>query len=107
MDFGLLKLESESSKAYPKLGYIKELPAWGVPGWLSQSNVQLLILAQAMISGLWNRAPRQAPCWAWSPLEILSLPLPLLPPNLSQKNKKKLKKKKRMVARKKRLSKYD
>ena len=38
----------------------------GEPGWLSQLNVQLRILVQAMISELWEGALLCAPCSAWS-----------------------------------------
>ena len=31
-----------------------------VPGWLSQFGVQLLIPAQLMVPGSWDRAPHQA-----------------------------------------------
>ena len=46
----------------------------GAPGWLSQPSIQLLVSALVMTSR--NRAPREAPCWEWSLLKILSLPLP-------------------------------
>ena len=49
----------------------------GVFGWLSQLNIQLLILAQVMGSGLWDQAQLQAPHSEKSLFEILSLSLPL------------------------------
>ena len=36
------------------------------PGWLSQLSVQLLVSAQAMVSGSWDWAPCWAPCPAQS-----------------------------------------
>ena len=44
----------------------------GVPGWLSQLSIWLLILAQVMISESWDWALSQTLCSAWSLLEILS-----------------------------------
>ena len=38
-------------------------------GWLSPLSVSLLVLAQLAISGSWDRAPHQAPCWVWSLLK--------------------------------------
>ena len=32
----------------------------GAPGWLSRLSVRLLISAQVMIPGSWDRAPHQA-----------------------------------------------
>ena len=64
------------TKYWPKLS-ISE-----APGWLCQLSVQLLTLAQVMISGPWDRALSWAPCSARSLLEILCLPL-LLPLLLS------------------------
>ena len=46
---------------------------WG----FSQLSVWLLILAQVMISELWDQVPHWAPHWMWNLLKILSLcPLP-------------------------------
>ena len=46
--------------------------------WVVQSlNIWLLILAEVMISGLWDWVLCQGPCWVWSLLKILSLILPL------------------------------
>ena len=50
----------------------------GAPGWLSQVSTRLLVSSLVMISWLWDGALGQALCWVWSPLKILSLPLPLL-----------------------------
>lgn len=50
----------------------------GALGWLSWFNIQLLILAQGMISALSARAPRGS-CQAWSLLGILC-PSPSVPP---------------------------
>ena len=50
---------------------------WGVPGWLGQLSIWLLISVQVMILGSWDQAPRQAPVWS------LLVPLPLLLPLLS------------------------
>ena len=47
---------------------------WGAPGGLSELSFPLLISAQVMISGLWDRAPCQALSWSWSLLKI-STPL--------------------------------
>ena len=44
----------------------------GLPEWPSQLSIQLLILAQVMISELWGQAQRQAQLWEWSLLKILS-----------------------------------
>ena len=53
-----------------------------MPRWLSQLSIQLLVFAQVMIPGSWDRAPCQTLGWVWSLLGILSLPLrpPLIPP---------------------------
>ena len=51
----------------------------GAPGWLSWLSVWLLILAQDMIPGSWDRALRQAPRWEYSLLKTLSLSLSLCP----------------------------
>ena len=48
------------------------------PGWHNRTGTQLLVLAQVIISGWWDRAPRRALRSAWSRLEILSLPLSAL-----------------------------
>ena len=49
--------------------------------WVAQL-VWLLGLVQVLTSGLWDvalpRAPGGVPCWGWSLLKILSLPLQLL-----------------------------
>ena len=60
----------------------------GVPGWLSQLSIQLLILAQVVISRLLDRAPQ---CWvsmesAWDSPPLLSLPS--LPNKWTSKKKK-------------------
>ena len=47
----------------------------GAPGWLRGLSDQLLILAQAMISGLWDGTPHWALHSASNLLEILSLSL--------------------------------
>ena len=58
-----------------------------MPGWLSQLNIWLFILAQVMISGSWDGAPHGAPHWIWILLQILFLPLPLpLPSSRNNKN---------------------
>ena len=50
----------------------------GAPGGLSRLSVRLLISAQVVIPGSWDRAPCPALCGVWSLLRILSLlPLPL------------------------------
>ena len=41
----------------------------GVPGWLSQLSVWLLISAQFLTSGLWVQALHGAARWAWSLLK--------------------------------------
>ena len=47
------------------------------PGTLSRSSICLMVLAQVMISGLWDQAPHPALCPAWSLLkDYLSLSLP-------------------------------
>ena len=46
---------------------------WGAPGWFSQPSVQLLISAQVMIPGSWDRAPYWSPPWVWSLLKNLPL----------------------------------
>ena len=56
-------------------GLVKNLVKPRAPGWLNQWSGQLLILAQVMISALWDQAPGWAPHWAWSQLKILPLPL--------------------------------
>ena len=56
----------------------KECKPTGVPGWLSGLNIQLLILAQVMISGWWHQAPSWASQSARSLLRILSLSLSAL-----------------------------
>ena len=72
----------------------------GVPRWLSQPHIQLLVSAQVTILGSWDLATHQKPCSVWSLTDILSLPLPLpLPPpahvcSLSKINKIFTKKKK-------------
>ena len=50
----------------------------GAPAWLSQSSIRLLILAQVMISGSWDRVPRGAPCLVELASLPLSLPFPML-----------------------------
>ena len=45
------------------------MAAEGLPGWLSQLSIQLLISAQVLISGLWIQAPHWAPHLAWSLLK--------------------------------------
>ena len=60
-------------------GVLKKLPM-GAPGWLSWLSVWLLISAQVMISGSWDRAPHRALPWAWTLLGILSLPPSPFPP---------------------------
>ena len=47
----------------------------GAPGWLSWLSAWLLISAQVIIPGSWDRALSQAPSWAWSLLKILSFSL--------------------------------
>ena len=61
----------------------------GVPGWLHGLSIQLLTLAQVMISGSWDGALSLAPGSVQSVLDILSLSLcpPLPPQRLSQGNK--------------------
>ena len=49
----------------------------GASGWLSRVSVRLLVSAQVMIPGLWDRAPHRALCWAWNLPEILSLSISL------------------------------
>ena len=44
--------------------------ATGAHSWLTQINIQHLILAQVMISGLWDQAPHRALCWAWACLRF-------------------------------------
>ena len=56
----------------------------GAPGWLSQLSGQLLISAQVKISGSWDQAPCGAPRPAGSLREILSLSLPLTPPQINK-----------------------
>ena len=63
----------------------------GVPGWLSQLTIWLLILIQVMISGLWDGTPLWAPCLRLS--SYCSTPLP----NFSLSKRKKSGKKKRLV----------
>ena len=61
----------------------------GMPGGLCQLCVLLLTSAQVMMSQLWDWAPPGDLCWAWSLLEILSLPLPApLPCSLPLKKQK-------------------
>ena len=50
----------------------------GAPGWLIQLSIQLLVLAQVMISWVVELSPFQAPCSVGSLLED-SFPLLLLP----------------------------
>ena len=60
---------------------------WGASGWLSRLGVQLLILAQVLISQFMGSSPAWSPTsgsvlTVWSLLGIFSLPLsasPLLP----------------------------
>ena len=59
----------------------------GESGWLSQLSIWPLILAQVMISGLWNQTMCRALCSAQSLLGILTLPLPLFPHPTPQTNK--------------------
>ena len=47
----------------------------GAPGWFSWLSIWLLILAQVMIPGSWDRAQRQALRWVWNLLSLLLLPL--------------------------------
>ena len=53
-------------------GEFKSMCILGAPEWFSQLGIWLLILAQVMISWLWDRVPSWAVCWAWSLLGILS-----------------------------------
>ena len=55
----------------------------GAPGWPSWLSVQLLILAQVMILGLWDQALHRVPCWVWSLFKILSFLLLLPAPSTS------------------------
>jgi len=48
----------------------------GAPEWLSQLSVWLSVLAQVVVSGSWDGAPRRALCSA----QGLLVPLPLLLP---------------------------
>ena len=65
-------------QTYTKQAFlIKESHSWDACRGLSQLSLQLLISAQVMIPGSWDRVPRdpaphRAPCWAWSLLGILS-----------------------------------
>ena len=49
----------------------------GVPGWLSQLRVQILILAQVTTHSLWDWAP----CWLWA--DSMELAWDYLSPSLS------------------------
>ena len=66
----------------PKLVLIMRLNenTLGVPGWLSQFSIQLLILAQVTISESWDWLPCGAPHWVRNLLKIFSLSLSLCPP---------------------------
>ena len=52
----------ENFSQYRWGSWLKTKIAQGVPEWLSRLSIWLLILAQVMISVLWD----QAPCWALS-----------------------------------------
>ena len=56
--------------------FLKTLARGGT--WVAQ-----LTLAQVMITGSWDQAPRQALHWVWGPLQILSFPRPTLPHSCS------------------------
>ena len=53
------------------------MPFTGVPGWLSQLSIRLLISAQVMIPGLWDQSLCWALCCVWSLLRIFPMPLSL------------------------------
>ena len=53
----------------------------GVPVWYSELSVQLLVLAQVVIWGLWDRAPSWTQHWPQSLLKLLS-PSPFAVPIL-------------------------
>ena len=61
----------------------------GEPGWLSLLSIWLLILAQVMILGSWDRTPHQVLCMgsAWDSLSPSSTTLPPYLLSLSQKQK--------------------
>ena len=60
---------------------VKRWSALGVPGWLSQLSIQLLIEAQVMISQFVESSPVLGSALAeWSLLGILSPSLSALPP---------------------------
>ena len=68
----------------------------GAPGYLSWFSVWLLILAQVMIPGSWDRDPHRAHAL----LRILSLPLPLSPAHTLSLNKKIKKERKKLYFKK-------
>ena len=58
-----------------------KISLYGAPGWLSRLNVWLRL--RSWSHSPWVRAPRRALCWqlrAWSPFQILCLPLSLTLP---------------------------
>ena len=56
----------------------------GVPGWPCRLIVRPWILAQVIISELWDWSPCRAPHWAWACLRLISAP----PPPQKKKGKK-------------------
>ena len=73
----LLSLKWINKKKRQRTLFFKNVNV-GVPGWLSQLSVWLLVLAQDVILSLWDWAMSGVPHSVGSWLEILSLPLSLL-----------------------------
>ena len=81
-------------RKFPILWCPPEKVAAGMPRWLSQLSIWLLILAQVVTSGSWDWAPDGAPSSVESCFRILSLTLPLLLLSVRKINKSLKRKKK-------------
>ena len=66
----LFTYETES----PTIGIVRKISRCGTLEWNSQLSIRLLVLAQVVISGLWDRVLPRAPPSVWSLFEILSPP---------------------------------